>query len=89
MVEGPLVPVDHLRRLTRTDVDQLGQVDLVGAAMVAEHEVERYRGSSGWVTRVRALGERAIRAPVRRVAWPKNSVCPALVAAMCGSSSVK
>ena len=36
MIEGPLVPVDHLRRLSGADVHQLCQIDLVGAAVVAE-----------------------------------------------------
>ena len=36
VVERPLVPVDHLRRLTGANIHQLGQIDLEGAAVVTE-----------------------------------------------------
>ena len=40
-IERPLIPMNHLRRLTGSDGNQLGQVDLEGAGVVAQHEVER------------------------------------------------
>jgi len=49
-------PMDLLRRLAGRDVNELGQVDLVGTAVVAENKVEhvedRRVGPRGW----RALG---------------------------------
>src|SRR5947209_7068180 len=41
----------------------------------------------GFVISERAVGERAIRAPVRRVVVPRNAVLPPPVTATCGSTS--
>ncbi len=47
--------MNHLRRLTRSDRHQLGQVDLECAGVVAQHQVKRIddgrvgdQGASGW-----------------------------------------
>ncbi len=42
-VERPLVAVHQLSRLARTDVDDLGEVELVARGVVAEHPIERAR----------------------------------------------
>ena len=57
-VEGPLVAVHELRRLAGTDVDDLGQVQLVARAVVAQHRVEgpEHRG----VGRERTEGRRTV-----------------------------
>ena len=43
----------------------------------------------GWVMSEREVGERAIRAPVRRVAAPRKSVLPPPVASTYGSISAR
>ena len=43
----------------------------------------------GWVISEREVGERAIRAPVRRVLSPRKSVLPPLVVTRCWSSSAR
>ena len=49
--------MDHLSGFARTDVDELGEVELVSAAMVAESEVKRVQDDG--VGDQRARGRRA------------------------------
>ena len=39
-IKRPLIPMNHLRRLTGSDGDQLGQIDLEGAGVIAQHQIE-------------------------------------------------
>ena len=46
-VEGPLVAVDELSGLARSEVDHLGEMQLVGRRVVAEHLIEGGRARWG------------------------------------------
>ncbi len=84
-VERPLVAVDRLRRLARTDRDGLGEVHLErrGALEQPARGLEDQRV----LQQLRDVGQRAVSAPVRRVEWPAKSSMPYGVAASHGSSS--
>ena len=40
-IERPIITVNHLTGLTRSDINQLGQVNLVSAAVITQGEVDR------------------------------------------------